>query len=113
MLLDNNYEMLNIPLTLATNHEYFIDTTPKDEASTTAFKDFDVEKRNCHLDTEVDEYSVFKTYNQNNCQYECHVKIAIDICFCIPWDFLSNTDVQECDVFGRTCFFDAMKIFAW
>ena len=49
---------------------------------------------------------------QNTCQYECHVKKAIDICFCIPWDFLSNTDVQECDVFGRTCFFDAMKIFA-
>ena len=112
MLLDYNYELLNIPLTLATNHEYFIDITPKGEASTAAFRDFDVEKGNCQLDTEVDENSVFKTYAPNNCQYECHVKKAIDICFCIPWDFLSITDVQECDVFGRTCFFDAMKISA-
>ena len=70
MLLDNNYEMLNIPLTLATNHEYFIDITPLGEASTAAFRDFDVEKRNCHLDTEADENFVFKTY-----RYSKHLSV--------------------------------------
>ena len=28
-------------------------------------------------------------------------------CGCIPWDFIHNIeDANECDVFGRTCFFN-------
>ena len=29
---------------------------------------------------------------------------------CIPWDFPLTTNLgDECDVFGRTCFYNAMK----
>ena len=54
-----------------------------------------------------------KVYNQHNCFHECKVNFAYDICACIPWDFplnISNSE-KECDVFGRTCFFNAIKEF--
>ena len=32
-------------------------------------------------------------------------------CHCIPWDYIKNNiqEVQECDIFGRNCFFDKMQ----
>ena len=37
------------------------------------------------------------------------MKIATEICKCIPWDFIQNSKANECDVFGRTCFYNTMK----
>ena len=51
-----------------------------------------------------------KVYNKRNCQYQCRVTNAFEICSCIPWDFPLTTNLgDECDVFGRTCFYNAMK----
>ena len=49
--------------------------------------------------------------------YECDVNLAKNYCKCIPWDFLNNNStssnsneiMEECDVFGRTCFFETMQ----
>ena len=40
--------------------------------------------------------------------------MAQQLCKCLPWDYIDiNSDNQgflkECDVFGRTCFWKAMK----
>ena len=48
-------------------------------------------------------------YTKNNCKYECHVKLAHEKCHCIPWDFEHNIEAEECDVFGRKCFFDSIS----
>ena len=37
------------------------------------------------------------------------MKLATEICKCIPWDFIQKSKVNECDVFGRTCFYNTMK----
>ena len=45
--------------------------------------------------------------------YECEVENAYKVCQCIPWDFFhelkSNGSAKECDVFGRTCFHNAIN----
>ena len=48
-------------------------------------------------------------YTKNNCKYECHVELAHEKCHCIPWDFVHNTEAEECDVFGRMCFYDSIS----
>ena len=82
--------------------------------SSEGFKKFEVKDRNCHLENEVDIFSVFKVYTKNNCKYECYVENAKDTCKCIPWDFIHYRQQfkipdTECDVFGRACFFNAME----
>ena len=61
------------------------------------------------LDQEIEEESIFKLYTEKNCRYECVTKLAIDTCQCAPWDFMHISNEEECDVFGRTCFYRAME----
>ena len=37
--------------------------------------------------------------------------IAVGNCDCLPWDFpiIVSKSVTECDVFGRTCFYETIK----
>ena len=91
-------------------NEYFIDVTPNGQRSTDGFRNLDFDQRECHLENEVTESSIFKIYTKNNCKYECYVKLANDICKCVPWDFMHNMKIsKECDIFGRTCFFNSME----
>lgn len=55
--------------------------------------------------------TLLKVYTEQNCRYECKVNFAIDNCRCIPWDFpiATKKKTDECDVFGRTCFFNVLK----
>ena len=70
-----------------------------------------LEKRQCLTsEDEVSTSQTFKRYSQNNCYYECHVGLAQAQCRCKPWDFVDyNSSIEECDVFGRSCFFATMK----
>ena len=128
ILLDNNYNKYTIPLNLQNGHEYWIDVTPTGKISTEGFKvrhiwfyfikifsitlffqSIGLSHRKCRLENEVFDNTNFKIYTKNNCNYECHVKLATEICKCIPWDFIQKSKVNECDVFGRTCFYNTMK----
>ena len=92
--------------------EYWIEVTPHVQKTTEAFKNIHLQNRGCRLQHEVHENSVFKSYTMENCRYECHVKKAVEICKCIPWDFNfihHDRQIQECDIFGRTCFYHSVK----
>ena len=97
-------------LILKSGYEYEIKVMPKVFETTPAFKKMNLEQRKCKLSHEVEENSIFKVYTQQNCKYECYVKKAESLCKCIPWDFMhQNAMAKECDIFGRTCFYNAMK----
>ena len=72
------------------------------------------EQRNCKLEHEVGKNSLFKVYSQKNCKYECYIKKVEEMCDCIPWDFMHQNSklAKECDLFGRTCFYNAMEMVA-
>ena len=111
MSQEDDYNVHLAPLTLKFGHEYFIDITPKGTKVSEDFKALPFEKRQC-LTTEdkIPRSPTFKKYSQNNCYYECHVQLAQDRCQCKPWDFVDyNSKMEECDVFGRTCFFATME----
>ena len=106
---DNALISSTLILTLKEGYEYFIDVTPQVVSTTDAFKNMGFQQRKCKLSNEIPDGSIFKNYTMKNCQYECNIKKAETLCKCIPWDFMHNTQAKECDLFGRTCFYNAMK----
>ena len=106
---EDNTLTISTPLTLKVYHEYFIDITPHVVQTTDSFKEMDFQQRKCKLSNEILDGSILKKYTMKNCQYECNIEKAGAICHCIPWDFIHNTQAKECDLFGRTCFYNAME----
>ena len=99
------------PIFLKPGWTYEIDVIPHGVRSTENMKNLPIEDRNCLLEDEVPEGSIFKKYSQANCKYECRVALASQNCGCTPWDFMKvSGSREECDVFGRTCFFNEMKM---
>ena len=101
-------------LTLDSNYEYTIDVVPASQKITDDAKKINYEERGCLLASEIPTKSVLKIYNEQNCRYECNINYAMEKCSCLSWDFSLNNKngMQECDVFGRSCFSRAMQQFS-
>ena len=110
IMYENEQDKNSYSLSLAPGYEHEIEVVIKGQTTTPAFEDMALEQRNCRLDHAIEDHSHQKIFSNSNCKYECRVKKAFDACHCIPWDFIYiQNDAQECDVFGRTCFFQAME----
>ena len=110
---DERLGLASPSLKLKAGMEYFVDIIPQVTKTTEGFKKMNIHQRNCKLQHEVGRNSIFKVYTQKNCKYECNVKRAEAACNCIPWDFMhKNETTPECDIFGRTCFYNAMDTLA-
>ena len=109
MIQEIHHDDQTKPLSLESGKEYFIDILPKGQISTEEFKALSYKQRNCKLEQEFDNSGIFKIYTQMNCKYQCRVEMAADHCGCLPWDFVHNVQYEECDPFGRTCFYNKMK----
>ena len=100
----DSFDPTLIPLALKANHEYTIEVTPVGQSPS-----LKIVQRNCLLNHEIDVSSAFTKYTEANCRYDCRVKLSAEVCKCVPWDFLHVFPADECDVFGRTCFYRSMK----
>ena len=110
MLWESKFNKYLTSTILENGNEYFFDVTPTGQIASSRYKSLDLKQRRCFTENEISENSIFKIYTEKNCKYECHVTLAMNFCHCIPWDFMTNiTKKNECDVFGRTCFFNAIK----
>ena len=97
-------------ITLKPGNEYEIELEPYGQYTTEDFKAMALEKRKCRLDHEIFDNSTHPIYTKANCKFDCHVNLAYHTCKCIPWDFVNkHEDATECDVFGRTCFFNMIE----
>ena len=67
------------------------------------------EARHCKFSVEVTaQDSIFKTYSQESCEFECQIKKSREICQCTPWNIPTATHPMEnpviCDLYGNYCF---------
>ena len=67
------------------------------------------EARHCKFSGEVTaQDSIFKTYSQESCEFECQIKKSREICQCTPWNIPTATHPMEnpviCDLYGNYCF---------
>ena len=97
-------------ISLKPGFEYVIKLYPYGQLSTEDVKDLSLDKRQCRLSHETFEGSSHPTYTKESCLYDCRVQKAFKTCKCVPWDFANNIkERKECDVFGRTCFFNRIE----
>lgn len=108
MIEAGDVDVSTTPLTLETNKEYFVRVTPQGYKTSDSYKAMNIGKRKCRQLTEVSDDSLFRIYTKANCQYECKVTMASNLCKCTPWDFVLRKNFEECDIFGRTCFYNAL-----
>ena len=94
--------------TLKRGHEYTFEVGIDGRIIRGNFHELSIDQRKCKLSNEVEEDSWFKFYSKRQCKYKCRTLLAYDICGCIPWDIFHVGSYPECDVFGRTCFKNAM-----
>ena len=98
---------------LLAGHEYTISILPINQNVTERFKDLPLETRGCRLPHELPENSFMKVYNDRDCRYECKVRLSMEKCKCIPWEYPYPTqNAPECDIFGRTCFYNSIDVLA-
>ena len=69
--------------------------------------------RNCKFSNEMsNKDSLFKTYSQSSCEYECRVEEARNECLCTPWNVPTPPKITNpviCDLYGNHCFDVTMK----
>ena len=100
------------PIYLERGFEYYYDVTPIGQRSSSSLKNLDKEERDCYLEEETHDGSIFKKYSKSKCLYECRVALVEQKCGCIPWDFMAKKEgftKKECNIFGRSCFFFEME----
>ena len=97
-------------ISLKPGHEYVIKLYPYGQVSTKDVQKMSLDKRECRLSHETLEGASHPIYTKDSCLFDCHVEIAFKACKCVPWDFAHGfKDSKECDVFGRSCFFNHIE----
>ena len=81
-----------------------------------SIKGIDIGKRNCLFSDENEKSKLFLHYSKQNCELECKLDYAENLCGCRPWDYprsqkQSKNDKEQpiCDFFSSSCFRSAMK----
>ena len=97
-------------VSLKPGFEYEIELYPYGQVSTEDFRHMSLSKRSCRLMDETMEGATHPIYTKANCLYDCRIQQALNKCLCIPWDFVNSFESPwECDIFGRTCFFNVIE----
>ena len=113
ILFGSNQEKNMKSMGLQPGFEYDIELDPYGQLSTDDFKAMSLDNRKCRLDHEIFDNSSHLIYTKANCIFDCHVNMAFTTCKCVPWDFVNKIDNSvECDIFGRTCFFNMFETLA-
>ena len=97
-------------LTLKPGTEYEIELSMNGKKSTSDFQKLSLAQRNCRLTHEILQNATYKVYTKANCEYDCKVSLAFNLCNCIPVEFVNNiNNAEKCDIFGKTCFMDMIE----
>lgn len=112
-LKDSRLDLELDSMTMFKGYEYTIELTPFGQSITDEARAINSKERGCLLPDEIPPMSALKLYARDNCLFECQVNYAVKNCYCIPWDFSLNVTgrFEECDIFGRTCFMNALRKF--
>ncbi len=84
--------------------------TPSQIITTSTSRSLGEERRACRFKYENDGLEIFKIYTQTSCLFECQLKVALDKCEWVPWDFPHPGKIWPvCDLWGRYCFKKLME----
>lgn len=68
-------------------------------------KTLSIEDRVCFLDGEK-YLRFFKVYTTKNCKVECFANISSEVCGCVPFDVIRDSDMPVCELHDYPCLLD-------
>ena len=77
---------IKIPLGFSTT--FFI--TPKAREIDESGRDLEETKRKCRLSEDTGKLDIFSVYSKVGCLFECKIKLSIERCGCVPWNYPVN-----------------------
>ena len=76
----NSFE---IPL----GHSTIVYITPKAIEIDKDGKELTESQRNCRLNEQIELLNIFNVYTKVGCLFECNLKLAMERCGCVPWNY--------------------------
>ena len=90
--------------------EVQIELVVEDHIVSDSFLELDLETRKCRTERELsDDESLFVTYTQKSCEFECSLRFAKEECGCIGWNY-PRSDLDE-DAYNATCYGKSARCF--
>lgn len=92
-------------------YETIFDVQPIEIMASESLCEVEEKHRKCRLPKEVDKDSIFRSYSQISCEFECKIQMAREMCHCTPWNVPSPPTMENgfiCDLFGNSCFQNEM-----
>ncbi|XP_068914086.1 pickpocket protein 28-like isoform X2 [Tenebrio molitor] len=99
-----NQEYFRIPL----DHAVVASVQPVVITTSQEVKTFDVAKRNCYFPSER-KLKYFRTYSQQNCQFECLTNITLDSCGCVSFFMPRENSTKICGLGKYKCIKEAER----
>jgi amiloride-sensitive sodium channel len=99
-----NQEYFRIPL----DHAVVASVHPVVITTSQEVKTFDVAKRNCYFSSER-KLKYFRTYSQQNCQFECLTNITLDSCGCVSFFMPRENSTKICGLGKYKCIKEAER----
>jgi hypothetical protein len=106
------FDALSLAKEIKPGYETTFNIEPIEVIGTNALHDIKQEARKCKFDDEIEDDSMFKSYSQSSCEYECKIKYAREKCLCTPWNFPTlpfQATPIICDLYGNSCFHSEMN----
>lgn len=76
--------------------------TPSVITSDESLKKLSPSERMCYIEGDQ-QLSFFKTYTRKNCESNRFSNLILDVCDCIPFNFLRDPDTRVCSNFDNQC----------
>ena len=83
------------PIMILPGNSYDIIVKPSLTTVDATVIDMDVEDRNCLTNLDPHNLTLFKNYTFGACRFECQLRLGLQKCGCIPWDYPSPTAKNE------------------
>ena len=107
------FDALSVSNEVKPGYETIFDVQPIEVEGTENLRAMPEDERNCKFsDESTSKDSMFKTYSQSSCEFECRVNKAREECRCTPWNFPTPLSIERpiiCDLYGSYCFHNKMR----
>ena len=104
---ESYFDALSVAKKALPGYETTFDIEPIEVVGTANLHKIEQKARKCRFSDEIEDDSMFKSYSQTSCEYECRINKARKKCGCTPWNFPTPPTMSKptiCDLYGSSCF---------
>lgn len=90
------------PMNIEGGKMYEVLITPEVITTDEDLKSSPLDERSCYLDGEK-QLKFYKAYTKRNCEIECFSNASVEVCGCVSFDVIRDSETQICGVHSIEC----------